>query len=170
VTFRVGYSQNVMEGPSLSPGESVGASDGLLQEYLRNSSDDFFGEVSWSPIRDTRLTYEQQVDHIKLDSYFTLAPSSLQVQEANGARASLGNWDSLTAYGISNCNTASMGAGYTNATSYTILSPSQTPHPLPDGDFPLSKLDHQKYRDEWECALYQRKLEPGKLLREFPGP
>jgi hypothetical protein len=131
VTFHVGYSQNVMEGPSLSPGDSVGAYDGLLQEYLRNSSDDFFGEISWSPIRDTRLTYEEQVDHIKLDSYFTLAPSSLLVQEANGARASLGNWDSLKAYGISSCNTASMGSGYTNATTYTILSPSQSPGGLP---------------------------------------
>src|ERR1700677_3254139 len=131
VTYRVGYSQNVMEGPSLSPGESVGMYDGLLQEYLRNSSDDFFGEVGWSPIRGTRLTYEEQVDHIKINSYFTLAPSSFLVQEANGAPAALGNWDSLTAYGISSCNTASMGSAYTNSTTYTILSPPQTAGGLP---------------------------------------
>jgi hypothetical protein len=131
VTYRVGYSQNVMEGPSLSPGESVGMYDGLLQEYLRNSTDSFFGKIGWTPVRDTTLTYEEQVDHIKIDSYFTLAPSSFLVQEANGAPAALGNWDSLTAYGISSCNTASMGSAYTNATTYTILSPPQTAGSLP---------------------------------------
>jgi len=131
VTYRVGYSQNVVQGPSLSPGDSVGMYDALLQEYVRNSSDDFYGELDWKPARDTRLTYEEQVDHIKEDSYFTLAPSSFLVQEANGALAAPGNWDSLAPYGISSCNTGSMGAGYTNATSYTILSPPQSSGGLP---------------------------------------
>jgi len=130
-TYRVGYSQNVMEGPSLSPGESVGLQDGLLQEYQRNSSDDFYGEIDWKPVQNTRLIFEEQIDHLKIDSYFTLAPSSFLVQEANGAPASLGGWDSYTPYGISECNTGSMGSAYTNATTYTILSKPQTPGGLP---------------------------------------
>ena len=68
---------------------------------------------------------------LKIDSYFTLAPSSFLVQEANGAPASLGGWDSYTPYGISECNTGSMGSAYTNATTYTILSKPQTPGGLP---------------------------------------
>jgi len=135
VTYQVGYSQNIVQGPSLSPANSVissiGANSQLLQEYLRNSSDDFFGEINWSPVRDTRLSYEEQIDHIKLDSYFTLAPSNFLVQEANGAPAAPGGWDSYTPYGISSCNTNSMGSAYTNATTYTILSPPQSPGGLP---------------------------------------
>ncbi|MBB6143850.1 hypothetical protein HNQ77_001799 [Silvibacterium bohemicum] len=127
VTYRVGYSQNVMEGPSLSPGESVGAYDALLEEYQRNSTDDFVGAIDWKPARNTKLTFEEVVDHIKEDSYFSLAPGSFLAQEADGTSVSLGNWDSLTPYGISACNTGSMGSAYTNATAYTILSAPQTP-------------------------------------------
>ena len=69
VTYRVGYSQNLVQGPGLSPGNSVissiGANDQLFEEYVRNSTDDFFGEIDWKPVRDTRLTYEEEVDHIK---------------------------------------------------------------------------------------------------------
>jgi hypothetical protein len=129
VAFRAGYSQNVMQGPSLSPGFSevgVGANDQLLQQYQRNSSDDFFGEIDWKPLRDTTLTYQEQVDHIKEDSYFTLAPSSFLVQEADGTPVAPGGWDNLTPYGISSCNTKSMGTAYTNATTYTILTPPLT--------------------------------------------
>ncbi|MBB6143533.1 hypothetical protein HNQ77_001482 [Silvibacterium bohemicum] len=127
VTFRAGYSQNVMEGPSLSPGESVGMYDALLQEYQRNSSDDFVGEIDWKPVRDTWLTFEEEVDHIKIDSSFTLAPGSFLAQEADGTPVALGNWDGFKPYGIGACNTSSMGSGYTNAATYTILSPPQTP-------------------------------------------
>ena len=137
-TFRAGYSQNVMQGPTLSPGDSslffnpsIGANDQLLQEYQRNSSDNFFGEIDWKPNQGTRLTYEEQIDHIKINSYFNLAPSDFLVQEANGTPVAPGGWDSLTPYGISSCNTGSMGSGYTNPTTYTILSPPQGPGGLP---------------------------------------
>ena len=60
VTYRVGYSQNVMEGPGLSPANSVissiGANSQILQEYVRNNTDDFFGEIDWKPVKDTTLT------------------------------------------------------------------------------------------------------------------
>ncbi|MGA9785239.1 MAG: hypothetical protein WBQ40_01540, partial [Candidatus Sulfotelmatobacter sp.] len=49
VTFRAGYSQNVFQGPSLSPSgyQVAGAYDVLLQEYQRNSTDDWTGSVEW---------------------------------------------------------------------------------------------------------------------------
>lgn len=129
VTYHFGYSENTMEGPSLSPGGSVagiGKYSALLQEYQRHSSDDFMGAVDWKPLPRTTLTFEEQIDHLKENSYFTLAPSSFIAQEANGTPVALGNWDSLAPYGIGACNTGSMGAA-----PYTILSPAQTPGGLP---------------------------------------
>ncbi|MGO9574067.1 MAG: hypothetical protein ACLPTQ_07025, partial [Terriglobales bacterium] len=76
VTFRAGYSQNVFQGPSLSPSgyQVAGSYDLLLQEYQRNSTDDWTGSVEWKPVSRTRLTYEEQVTHYKGDSYFSMAP------------------------------------------------------------------------------------------------
>lgn len=128
VTYRVEYTQNVQEGPSLSPGGFIfGFSNALLQEYQRNSTDDFVGGIDWKPSTKIKLTYEEVIDHYKGNSYFTLAPSSFLVQEADGTPVALGSWDSLTPYGISSCNTNSMGGAYTSPTDYTILSPSTTP-------------------------------------------
>jgi hypothetical protein len=125
VTFRAGYSQNVFEGPTLSPGgssnffaESIGANDALLEQYQRNSTDDFTGAVDWKPWRKTKLTFEEQIDHYKADSYFTLARSSFIAQEADGTPAALGNWDSLTPYGNSSCNKTYM------INSTTVLYPN----------------------------------------------
>jgi hypothetical protein len=128
VSFRVGYSQNIFQGPSLSPGRSIGKYDALLEEYQRNSTDDFFASIAWKPLRLTSLTFEEQIDHYKADSYFTIAPGQLNVQEADGTPAMLGNWDAVASpYTVSACNTGSMGSGYTNANNYTILSAPQTP-------------------------------------------
>ena len=131
VTFRAGYSQNIFQGPSLSPGassnyfaESIGANDALLMEYQRNSSDDFMGAIDWKPVEGTRLTFEEQVDHYKADSYFTLAPSSFIVQEADGTPVAPGGWDSTTPYSAFNCAAASMGGN-------PLLSAPLTPGGLP---------------------------------------
>ena len=127
VTFRVGYSQNIFQGPTISPGRSIGKYDLLLAEYQRNSTDDFLGAIDWKPVKLTKITFEEQVDHYKADSYFTLAPNAFNVQEADGTPGVIGNWYSTAApYTISACNTASMGTAYTNATNYTILSAPQT--------------------------------------------
>jgi hypothetical protein len=126
VTFRAGYSHNIFQGPTLSPGESVGKYDSLLSEYQRNSTDDFTGAIDWKPLRGTKLTFEEQIDHYKADSYFTLAPSDFIAQEADGTPVSLGNWNSTTPYGISACNTGSMGSAYHNSTNYTIFSAPTT--------------------------------------------
>jgi hypothetical protein len=132
VSFRLGYSQNIFQGPSLSPARSVGASDQLLREYQRNSTDDFFAAATWRPFPLTSFTFEERVTHYKADSYFTLAPGQLNVQEADGTLAALGNWDATAApYTIASCNKTSMGAAYTNAANYTILSAPQTAGGLP---------------------------------------
>jgi hypothetical protein len=127
VTFRVGYSQNIFQGPTLSPGRSIGKNDSLLAEYQRNSTDDFLGAMDWKPVAGTVITFEETVDHYKGDSYFTLAPSELLVQEADGTPASIGNWDATASpYPVTSCNTASMGSAYTSATVYTILTANST--------------------------------------------
>jgi hypothetical protein len=127
VSFRVGYAQNIFQGPSLSPGFSIGASDLLLSEYQRNSTDDFEAAIIWKPFQLTSLTFEELVDHYKENSYYTIAPNQFNVQEADGTPAALGNWDATASpYSIANCNTASMGGAYANPTNYTILSGPQT--------------------------------------------
>jgi len=127
ISFQVGYSQNIFQGPSLSPGYSIGTSDLLLREYQRNSTDDFLAAIIWKPVQLTSFTFEEQVDHYKADSTFTIAPGQFNVQEADGTPAALGNWDATASpYSIASCNTASMGSAYTNATNYTIFSTPQT--------------------------------------------
>jgi hypothetical protein len=127
VTFRAGYSQNILQGPSLTPSYTIAKYNALLQEYQRNSTDEFTAGVDWKPLQGTKLSFDEEITHFKTGSYFTLDPNGFLVQEADGTKAYLGNWDSQTAYGIAGCNTASMGGppAYTNGTTYTILSPAQ---------------------------------------------
>ena len=133
VSFRAGYSQNIFQGPTLSPGGyDIGKNTLLLQEYQRNSTDDFTAGIDWKPFQQTKLTFEEFVDHYKGDTYSTVAPSAFNAQEADGTRVALGNWDATASpYTSSSCNTASMGAAYTSATTYTIFSAPQTPGGLP---------------------------------------
>lgn len=123
VTFRVGYSQNVFEGPSLSPSgyQVAGSYDLLLQEYQRNSTDDWTGSVEWKPVSRTRLTYEEQVTHYKGDSSFSMAPQYFNLQEADGYRvAVLQNYD----------NPINKPVGITCAHGAGIY-PAQAPNGLP---------------------------------------
>jgi hypothetical protein len=111
VTYRAGYSQNIFQGPTLSPsGYQFAKYDAILQEYQRNSSDDFTGAIDWKPVQSTKLTFEEEVTHYKADSYFTLAPSDFNVQEADGLQAALTDFDSLTPYPTASaCNANSIG-------------------------------------------------------------
>jgi hypothetical protein len=116
VSYHVGYSQNVFEGPSLTPSgyQFAGAYDVLLQEYQRNSTDDFTGAIDWKPVPLTRLTLAEEIDHYKADSFFTMDPSYFNVQEPDGTQAALlANYDSLTPYSTSGttsaCNANSVG-------------------------------------------------------------
>ena len=128
VTFRFAYSKNIMQGPSISPsGYQIsgpyhyqvtsptvpwisGANAVLLEQYQRNDTDDYTGAVDWKPVQGTKLTFEEQVDHYKGDSYFTIDPQYFNVQEADGTRVSLlYTYDSLTPYTASSCNTTALG-------------------------------------------------------------
>jgi hypothetical protein len=126
VTFRVGYSQNVFQGPSLSPSgyQVAGSYDLLLQEYQRNSTDDWTGSVEWKPVSRTRLTYEEQVTHYKGDSYFSMAPQYFNLQEADGYRvAVLQNYDNPINKPVGITCNAGVGPA--------PISPAQTPNGLP---------------------------------------
>ncbi|MGP0017080.1 MAG: hypothetical protein ACLPHP_00815 [Candidatus Sulfotelmatobacter sp.] len=126
VTFRVGYSQNVFQGPSLSPSgyQVAGSYDLLLQEYQRNSTDDWTGSVEWKPVLRTRLTYEEQVTHYKGDSYFSGASQYFNLQEADGSRvAVLQNYDNPINKPVGITCNAAVGAA--------SIYPAQTPNGLP---------------------------------------
>jgi hypothetical protein len=126
VTFRAGYSQNIFQGPGMSPSYNIAKYNALLEQYQRNSTDEFTAGVDWKPVQGTKLSFDEEITHFKTGSYFTLDPNGFLVQEADGTKAYLGNWDSQTAYGIGGCNTTSMGTA-----PYTILSPAQTAGGLP---------------------------------------
>jgi hypothetical protein len=137
LTYRISYSKNLMEGPSHSPsGYQFAKYNAILEEYQRNNTDDISAGLDWKPVRGTMFTYEEQITHFKGDSYFTLSPSSLIAQEADGTPVAINDYDSLSPYGIGACNTASMGNAYTAASGsnpavYTIFSPPNTPGGLP---------------------------------------
>jgi hypothetical protein len=125
VTFRAGYSQNIFQGPTLSPsGYQFAKYDAVLQEYQRNSTDDFTGAIDWKPVQGTKLTFEEEIDHYKANSYFTMAPGDFIVQEPDGTKAALDDYDSQTPYPSSACNANSIG-------TTPILSAPQTPGGLP---------------------------------------
>jgi hypothetical protein len=140
VTLRFGYAQNIMQGISTSPSYSFAKYDALLQQNERNSTDDFTLGVDWKPLKQTRVSFEEQMTHYKNNTSYTLAPSAYNVQEANGMKVSLGDWDALEPYGVAAtgfnvsgvCSTASMGTGnYTSASSYTFLTAN------PNGGLPI---------------------------------
>ena len=58
--------------------------------------------IDWKPVQGTKLTFEEQIDHYKGDSYFTMAPQYLNVQEADGTKVSLlDSYQSFLPYGYS---------------------------------------------------------------------
>lgn len=124
-TWRIGYAKNLMEGPSLSPsGYQFAKYNAILAEYQRNDTDELTGAVDWKPVTGTKLTYEQQFNHYKADSFFTLNPNALILTEADGTPVAINDYDSLTPYGISGCTTGSMGGAYSAGppATYTILT------------------------------------------------
>jgi len=131
VSFRAGYSQDIFQGPSLTPSgfweitsPAVLIYDTIAEEFQRNSTDAFYGAIDWKPVKDTKLTFEQQIDHFKADSYFSLDPALYNVQEPDGTKAALlASYDSITAPTVS-CNANSAG-------TTPPLSAPNTPGGLP---------------------------------------
>jgi hypothetical protein len=137
-TFSVhfGYSQNIMQGPSLLPVRSGGVIkyNALMELYQRHSTDEYSMAVDWKPIKGTQITYEQRIHHYKENSFITLDPNGFQVQEADGTPAYLGNWDfssnastsattTYAPYSTAACSTNSI------ASATTFLYPSSNGGP-----------------------------------------
>jgi hypothetical protein len=172
VTYRVAYSQNIFQGPSLSPsGYSFAKYDAILKEYQRNSTDDFTGAIDWKPVRGTQLTFEEQIDHYKADSYFTMAPGDFIAQEADGTPVALDDYDSQTPYPATACNANSIGAT-------PIFSAPPAPGGLPVinpacavvTSYLRSQPTRILYPTERRPALHQREHDPAQLFRQLPGP
>jgi hypothetical protein len=111
-TLRLNYSHNNFEGPSLSPSgyQVAGSYDVHLFEYQRHSTDDYTAALDWKPVQGTRMTLEEQIDHFKENSFFTLDSNYFYVQEPDGTKVELlANYDMLTPYTSSSCNAGSMG-------------------------------------------------------------
>ena len=127
VSFRFGYSQNIFQGPSLTPsGNAVAGSEVILEEFQRNSTDDFTGGIDWKPMQGTKLTFEEEIDHYKGDSYFVVDPTYFTVQEPDGTKvALLASYQSPVPYGYSSSTGAFTPSGVCNSTSmintHTIL-------------------------------------------------
>jgi hypothetical protein len=137
LTYRLGYSQNVMQGPSLTPsGYQIGGSNAvILEEMQRNSSDDFTAGVDWKPVRGTKLTLEEQIDHYKGDSYFNMAPQYLTVQESDGTRvALLTSYQNFLPYGYSSKTGAFAPSSACNA---SIANPATILYASPNGGAPI---------------------------------
>lgn len=86
ISFRVGYSQNVNEGPSQSSQHN--GADALFLQNWRNSTDTWRAAVDWKPIPKTMLTFEETIVHYKGDTNWQLAGLGLQL--SNGAPVTLG--------------------------------------------------------------------------------
>ncbi len=130
VTYRFGYSQSIMQGPTVSPSgyQIAGGYSFLLREYQRNSTDDFMGAMDWKPVQGTKLTFEEQIDHYKGNSYFTGLPSTFTVQESDGTPvAFLASYQGPGEYAGSSCNAAGLAGApiltaSTNSNSAPIIN------------------------------------------------
>ena len=151
VFYRASYSQDIFQGPSLTPSgyQVAGSYDILLQEMQRNSTDDFTGEIDWKPVPLTRLTFEEVVDHFKENSYFTMDPNYFRFQEADGTNvALLADYDAL-APSIT-CNANSVG-------SAPDLSAPNTPGGLPVIN-PACGVISSYYRSQPTRILYPTEI------------
>jgi len=136
VSLHFGYSQNIMQGPSLQPARSAGILkySALLEEYQRHSTDEYTAALDWKPFQGTMVTYEQRVLHYKENSYFTLDPNGFLVQEADGTPAYLGNWDLST---NGSATTATSFAPYSSAACNSLAVANQFLSPSPNGGAPI---------------------------------
>lgn len=134
-TYRFGYYHYTLEGPALSPSYTIMKYNALLRQYQRNGSDDYMGGIDWKPSAKTKVSFEFDGNHYKMDTHFELNPNGFIVQEADGTPAYLGNFTSFVPYGGAGltgvCNTNSMGGDFTSSTVYTLLRPPNKPGGLP---------------------------------------
>ena len=87
VTVRFAYSKNIFQGPSLSPsGDAVAGQESCSRNTSATAPTITPPPIDWKPVEGTKLTYEEQIDRYKGDSFFTLAPQFLTVQESDGTK------------------------------------------------------------------------------------
>ncbi len=143
ISFRVGYSQNVSEGPT---GSSVHTgTEALLLQNWRNSTDNWLGAVDWKPFSKTVLTYEEYVSHYKGDTNWQLAGLNLQL--SNGAPVSIG-FDNVSvpsctggpAIANSTTNPPTANATCNGYLQYAHYSPTRTLFPTEAFRFQSSNL------------------------------
>jgi hypothetical protein len=82
LTFRMGYSQNINQGPSFSSFHN-GAEPELLQNW-RNSTDTWFGAADFKRIPRTLLTFQETISHYKGDTNIELATPAMQLPNGAG--------------------------------------------------------------------------------------
>ncbi|MDR3752169.1 MAG: hypothetical protein P4K94_11865 [Terracidiphilus sp.] len=135
-TIRLGYAQNIMQGPSLQPARSAGILKyaALLEQFQRHSTDEYTASVDWKPIQGTQVTYEQRISRYKENSYFTLDPNGFLVQEADGTPAYLGNWDASS---NGSATTTTSYAPYSTAACNSLTTANQFLYPSPNGGMPI---------------------------------
>lgn len=90
-SLRLGYSQNIMQGPSYSSVHF--GTEALLLQNWRESTDAWLVGVDWKPARNTLFTYEEHITHYKGNTAWQMAGLNLQL--ANGTPVSLG-FDNVT--------------------------------------------------------------------------
>ncbi|MFP5207012.1 MAG: hypothetical protein ACLGSH_16795, partial [Acidobacteriota bacterium] len=138
VSYRFEYTQNIMQGPSLTPSgyQLAGSYSMILQEMQRNSTDDFMGGIDWKPVENTKLTFEERITHYKGDSYFMLAPQDFTVQEPDGTKvALLDSYQNALPYGYSGATGKFNPASNCNPTS--MINGSTILYPNPNGGAPI---------------------------------
>ena len=87
-------------------------------------------------MQGTKLTYEEQIDHYKGDSYFTMDPAYFTVQEPDGTKvALLASYQSPVPYGYSSSTGAFTPSGVCNTTS--MISTSTILRANPTGGLPI---------------------------------
>jgi hypothetical protein len=86
VSVRAGFSHNINQGPTFSSVHF--GSEALLNQFWRNSTDNWLGAVDWKPFRGTTFTFEEHVTHYKGDTVWQL--TGLDLQLSNGDPVSLG--------------------------------------------------------------------------------
>ena len=79
VSFHVGYSQNIMEGPTFSTIHT--SAEALLDQLWRNSTDTWRGGVDWKVLSKTTLTYDEVITHYKGDTFWRLRGLNLQLSD-----------------------------------------------------------------------------------------
>jgi hypothetical protein len=138
VTLRIAYSKNIFQGPSMAPsGDAVAGQELILQEYQRNSTDDYTFAADWKPVQGTKLTYEEQIDHYKGDSFFTMAPQYFNVQESDGTKvALLTSYMNFLPYGYS-ATTGAFTPGGNGCNTTSMISATTILYANPSGGLPI---------------------------------